>query len=110
MAGYAVAWEDVTAKQRLELDFAGQVNAIHRSQAVIEFELDGTISAANDVFLKAVGYSLDEVKGRHHGMFVSEAQRGSVEYREFWQHLAAGREQATVDPAPQERRPRGTTF
>jgi methyl-accepting chemotaxis protein len=56
--GYVVAWEDVTYRQRLELDYAGQIAAIHRSQAVIEFELDGTIIHANENFLKTVGYNI----------------------------------------------------
>ena len=64
--GYVVAWEDVTYRQRLELDYAGQIAAIQRSQAVIEFELDGTIIHANEIFLKTMGYTLEEVKGKRH--------------------------------------------
>jgi len=90
VAGYVVAWEDVTYRQRLELDFAGQVSAIQRSQAVIDFELDGTIINANDIFLKTMGYSLDEVKGQRHSMFVDETMRNSAEYRDFWQRLNRG--------------------
>ena len=56
-------------------DLRGQIAAIHKSQAVIEFMLDGTILTANDNFLKTLGYTLDEVKGRHHGMFVEPAYR-----------------------------------
>ena len=90
MQGYVVAWEDITYRQRLELDYAGQIAAIQRSQAVIEFELDGTIISANDIFLKTMGYTLDEVKGQHHSMFVDEATRSSAEYRDFWQRLNRG--------------------
>jgi len=56
-------------------DLRGQVQAIGRSQAVIEFALDGTIQTANENFLKAVGYSLEEVRGQHHRMFVEPAER-----------------------------------
>ena len=88
--GYVVAWDDITHRLRLELDYAGQIAAIDRSQAVIEFELDGTIISANDIFLKAAGYSLEEVKGQHHSMFVDETTRASSEYREMWQRLNRG--------------------
>ncbi len=64
--------------------------AIGKSQAVIEFQMDGTIVTANDNFLKTVGYSLDEIKGRHHSMFVLESDRQSAEYREFWTRLNRG--------------------
>src|SRR3984957_13833772 len=56
-------------------DLRGQVKAIGRSQAVIEFALDGTIQTANENFLSAVGYSLEEVRGQHHRMFVEPAER-----------------------------------
>jgi methyl-accepting chemotaxis protein len=75
----------------LELaDLRGKIAAICKSQAVIEFELDGTILTANDNFLKAMGYSLDEIKGRHHGMFVTDAYRQGQEYKEFWARLGRG--------------------
>ena len=50
-----------------------QAAAINKSQAVIEFKLDGTIVTANRIFLDAMGYTLDEIKGQHHGMFVDPA-------------------------------------
>ena len=71
-------------------DLRGQIAAVGRSQAVIEFELDGTIRTANDNFLKAMGYTLDEVKGRHHGMFVDDVYRQSREYNDFWAKLGRG--------------------
>jgi methyl-accepting chemotaxis protein len=71
-------------------EYAAQIEAIHRSQAVIEFQLDGTIIAANENFLNAVGYTLEEVKGKHHSMFVDPAYRQSPEYREFWATLNRG--------------------
>jgi len=71
-------------------DFRGQVAAINRSQAVIEFALDGTILSANENFLKTVGYSLDEIEGRHHEMFCEPAYSQSIEYKRFWQALNRG--------------------
>jgi methyl-accepting chemotaxis protein len=57
---------------------------------VIEFNMDGTIVTANDNFLRALGYSLAEIKGRHHSMFVDAAERDSAAYREFWTKLNRG--------------------
>lgn len=88
--GYVVAWEDVTYRQRLELEYAGQIGAIQRSQAVIEFELDGTIITANEIFLETMGYTLEEIKGKRHSLFVDETARNSAEYRDFWQRLSRG--------------------
>jgi methyl-accepting chemotaxis protein len=68
--------------------------ALDRSNAVIEFDLDGTILAANENFLHATGYSLREIQGKHHGMFVEPALRDSRDYQEFWQRLRAGEYQA----------------
>ena len=75
-------------------DYAGQVAAINKSQAVIEFNLDGTIILANDNFLKTVGYTLDEIKGQHHSMFVEPSYRNSVEYKRFWSDLNEGKFQS----------------
>jgi len=71
-------------------DMEGQVNAIKRSQAVIEFNIDGTIITANDNFLNAMGYSLAEVVGEHHRMFVDRDDAASAEYRSFWEKLRRG--------------------
>jgi methyl-accepting chemotaxis protein len=71
-------------------DLEGQIAAIHRSQAVIEFDLDGTILFANENFLNALGYGLDEIRGRHHRMFVEPSYAASAEYREFWARLGRG--------------------
>lgn len=80
-----------SAEQKLKfVDFQGQVEAIGKSQAVIEFNLDGTISNANTNFLNAMGYSLSEVKGQHHSMFVESAYGNSAAYREFWTKLNRG--------------------
>jgi methyl-accepting chemotaxis protein len=73
--------------------------AINRSQAVIEFNLDGTILNANDLFCGALGYSVDEIRGKHHSMFVEPSYRESPEYRAFWERLRAG----TFDAAQYKR-------
>jgi methyl-accepting chemotaxis protein len=71
-------------------DLRGQIDAIGRSQAVIQFELNGTVITANENFLKTLGYRLDEVRGRHHSQFVDPAERSSSEYRAFWERLSRG--------------------
>jgi methyl-accepting chemotaxis protein len=85
---------DVTATKLQTADYQGQLAAVSKSQAVIEFGLDGTIITANDNFLGVLGYRLDEIQGRHHGMFVEDTYRNSNEYREFWSQLNAGKFQA----------------
>ncbi|MBN8980160.1 MAG: PAS domain-containing methyl-accepting chemotaxis protein [Rhizobiales bacterium] len=85
---------DITEQKLRNADYEGQINAIRKSQAVIEFNLDGTIITANDNFLKTLGYRLDEIQGKHHGMFVEPDFRESVAYREFWDSLRRGDYQA----------------
>lgn len=68
----------------------GEIQAIRRSQAVIEFEVDGTIIDANDNFLQAMGYSHDEILGNHHRIFVDPQYAASVEYEQFWDVLRRG--------------------
>lgn len=86
---------DITDQKLRNADFEGQVAAINQSQAVIHFELDGTIIDANDNFLGALGYRLDEIKGQHHRMFVEPDYAASNEYGEFWDDLAAGQYKAS---------------
>jgi methyl-accepting chemotaxis protein len=71
-------------------EFFQIVTAIKRSQAVIEFELDGTIITANENFLAAMGYTLPEIQGKHHSMFVDPAYKDSIEYKQFWDRLRGG--------------------
>ena len=78
------------AAQEYVRGLEAMVAAIDRSQAVIEFELDGTILVANENFLKTLGYSLAEVKGQHHSLFVDPDYARSAEYQEFWRSLRAG--------------------
>jgi len=81
---------DVTETKLHTADIAGQLDAINKSRDVIEFNMDGTIIKANENLLKTMGYSLEEVRGKHHSMFVGEEARNSAEYREFWAQLTRG--------------------
>lgn len=82
---------DITAAKRLSSETAGKIDAIARSQAVIEFDMRGTILTANSNFLRAVGYTLEEVQGQHHSMFCDEALVQSEGYRNFWADLGEGK-------------------
>ena len=85
---------DITARKERATLFEGEISALNRSQAVIHFSLDGTITEVNENFLAAMGYSLDELRGRHHGLLVTEAERASPAYATFWKSLAEGRHHA----------------
>jgi len=81
---------DITEQKRIAVDAAGKMAAISRSQAEIEFTTDGNILVANDNFLQAMGYTQDEVCGRHHRMFVDPDYAASQEYQAFWAELGQG--------------------
>lgn len=81
---------DITATSTQAADYAGQIEAIGKSQAVIEFNMDGTIIKANDNFLNTMGYQEYEVKGQHHSMFADTEYKNSHEYRQFWETLNRG--------------------
>ena len=81
---------DITSTKRRSADVSGQIEAIGKSQAVISFDLEGNILAANEKFLGATGYDLDEVVGRHHGMFVTPETRRGTDYLMFWAKLKRG--------------------
>ncbi len=81
---------DITAQKQRDAEYEGQLSAIHKSQAVIEFTLDGTIIKANENFLGAMGYTLEEVQGKHHSIFVEPEFHGSAEYKAFWAKLGRG--------------------
>ncbi|HEX7789351.1 MAG TPA: PAS domain-containing methyl-accepting chemotaxis protein [Afipia sp.] len=85
---------DITEQKLKSADYEGQIAAIQKSQAVIEFNLDGTIITANENFLSTLGYRLDEIRGKHHGMFVEPQVRDSSAYRDFWESLRRGDYQA----------------
>lgn len=81
---------DVTQQKLRNADYEGQLSAIGKSNAVIEFNMDGTIITANDNFLSVLGYSLNEIKGKHHRMFVDSNYARSAEYADFWRKLNNG--------------------
>ncbi|EJC64619.1 PAS domain S-box [Rhizobium leguminosarum bv. viciae WSM1455] len=91
--GFVVEWAN--AKERLQnVDFQGQMVAISRVQGIIEFTTDGEIVTANDNFLKAIGYRLEEIRGRSHSMLVEPNYAKSPAYQEFWDALRRGQVQA----------------
>ncbi len=81
---------DITAYKIKAMEDSGKIAAVNRAQAVIEFQMDGTIISANENFLGAMGYSLDEIKGKHHSMFVTQEDRASAAYAAFWAKLNRG--------------------
>jgi methyl-accepting chemotaxis protein len=72
-------------------EMRSKMDALDKVQAVIEFELNGTVITANDYFLKELGYRLDEIQGQNHTMFVDPSERGSAEYKQFWRDLNDGK-------------------
>ncbi|KQQ80708.1 PAS domain-containing methyl-accepting chemotaxis protein [Aureimonas sp. Leaf324] len=81
---------DITATKQRQIDSAARIAALDRSQAIIEFTLDGEIITANAAFLKALGYRLEEIVGRHHSLFVDRAEAASADYADFWARLRGG--------------------
>lgn len=81
---------DITAVKLKNADYEGQLNAISKSQAIIEFGLDGIIHFANENFLKTIGYTLDEIKGKHHRVLCDTNYAASSEYKNFWEKLNRG--------------------
>ena len=82
--------KSVIQQEIKDIDNAGKIQAINRAQAAIEFTPDGTILDCNENFLATVGYSKDEIVGRHHSMFVDEKLRASPEYKQLWLQLGRG--------------------
>jgi methyl-accepting chemotaxis protein len=82
---------DVTPAKRLNAETSGKLDALSRSQAVIEFDMQGNILAANENFLRTVGYTAAEVIGQHHAMFCEPELVQSPEYRNFWADLNEGK-------------------
>lgn len=85
---------DVTEQQLRDAEAQCELEAISKVQAIVEFKLDGTIVAANELFLDALGYTREEITGRHHKIFVQPEEANSAEYQQFWQRLANGEHQA----------------
>jgi methyl-accepting chemotaxis protein len=92
----AIAKSPLKAIGRLSTDagMIGLIDAINKVQAVVEFSMDGKILHANENFLKTLGYSLEEIKDKHHSMFVDVASRQSPDYRSFWEKLGRGEYEA----------------
>ncbi|HDR27541.1 PAS domain S-box protein, partial [Rhodovulum sp.] len=84
------------------------MSVIDRTHATIQFEPDGTILTANENFLKTVGYSLSEVAGRHHSMFIDRTHAQTEDYRRFWQDLAGGK--SFTDQFPRVRKDGSVTW
>jgi len=85
--GYA---RDVTQSVEGAKESEAFIDALIRSTAVIQFNLDGTIITANDQFLQAMGYRLDQIVGKHHRIFCTPEEAGSPEYTAFWEKLNSG--------------------
>jgi methyl-accepting chemotaxis protein len=81
---------DITQQKTLAAESKGKLDAIGRSQAVIEFDMRGNVLAANENFLRTLGYTEDEVVGQHHSMFCDGGLVKSSAYRHFWANLAQG--------------------
>ena len=77
-------------REILANDFTAQIGAISKAQAIIEFNMDGTIITANENFLDTVGYSLAEIQGKHHSIFAEPEYAASNEYQTFWSRLNQG--------------------
>jgi PAS domain S-box-containing protein len=89
--GFSSIRQDVTELKRKEVEISNRMNAINRSNAVIEFDLDGNIKFANDLLLSTLGYhSHDELVGKHHSIFVEDKVKDSEEYSNFWKKLNEG--------------------
>ena len=85
--GFVVQWAEAA---HLAFDTAAQIAAVNRTLSVVEFKPDGTLVNANENFLKLMGYTLAEVAGKHHSIFVEPGERDSPEYAEFWAKLGRG--------------------
>lgn len=84
---------DITEQKRKQNDFTSQISAIGKSQAIVEFDMNGFILNANQNFLETMDYKLHEIKGKHHKLFVDENFANSFEYKKFWKELKEGKYQ-----------------
>ena len=87
---YTAFIKDITQQKELAVELTNILESISKNQAVIEFNLDGTIITANDNFIKAMGYQLEELQGQHHSIFIEESYKNSSEYKAFWKKLNDG--------------------
>jgi len=84
--GNVLEWQDVTT---IRIN-TGMLAALDKGQAIIEFTMDGKVTHANENFLNTLGYSIGEIRGQHHSMFVEPSFRSSTDYRMFWEKLSRG--------------------
>lgn len=96
-SGNTVEWEEITEQYKIEqegIELKKQMVAVNKSQAILEFGLDGTLLSANENLLHFLGYTWDEVKGKNHDIFVDAAYKASPENKVFWEKLRRGEYQA----------------
>ena len=93
VSGFSITWADAAMRQ-INIDYAAQLDAFSRGQAIIAFSPDGIIRSANENFLKTMGYTLDELVGRHHSLFVGPAEAETAHYQDFWKALRIGQFQS----------------
>lgn len=77
-------------QKRIEAELGGTLGAVNENFATIEFTPDGNVMKANDLFLKSMGYSMGEIEGKHHELFVHDEYKRSREYQQFWEDLRSG--------------------
>lgn len=82
---------DITEQKQLSMDFKGELEAINKTNAVIEFDVEGYIIDANSIFLHLMGYRLNEIKGKHHSVLVDTKDPATVQYLQDWKKLARGK-------------------
>lgn len=90
LIGFTSIRQDVSELKRKELDFTYRMDAINKSNMVIEFDINGDIKFANNNFCKSMGYELNELVGRHHSIFIESENKLTKEYVEFWEKLSSG--------------------
>jgi PAS domain S-box-containing protein len=91
LSGFMSIRQDVTDLKRKEVEISNRMEAINRSNAVIEFDLNGNIKFANELFLKTLGYSKNvDLIGKHHSIFIEDDEKHTQEYFEFWESLRKG--------------------
>jgi methyl-accepting chemotaxis protein len=90
VVGVVKVAQDCSEAMLASANYKGQIEAISKSQAVIEFNLDGTVLTANDNFLEVLGYELEEIEGKHHRIFCEASLVASAEYKNFWKKLNQG--------------------
>ena len=90
VASFVVYASDLTRTIETSREQEGLIKALLRSTAVIEFDLQGNVLTANDRFLAAMGFRLEQIRGKHHRQFCTSEESGSQEYRDFWDRLRRG--------------------